>query len=171
MIICPYPFCNARVWPGRLVDPSSGDRCEGKEGTYGGRHAPLQPGMCAGSGLPMRGANVVRKRPVTNPGDPAGAAGAVSGGPADGEGSVPRAGGSAAGDRSDVAGGRDAASMGAQPVIGPAASGGQTLVGVAQPQAGPLPADGIGGTTQPHPSRPGPARSRFTLGNWRVRWR
>jgi hypothetical protein len=31
MIICPYPFCNARVWLGRLVDPSSGDRCEGKE--------------------------------------------------------------------------------------------------------------------------------------------
>src|SRR5271169_266006 len=92
--------CNARVWLGRLVDPSSGDRCEGKEGAYGGRLAPLEPGMCADSGLPMRGANVVRKRSVTNPGDPAGAAGAVSGGPADGEGSVPLAGGSAAGDGS-----------------------------------------------------------------------
>ena len=45
-----------------------------------------------------RGANVVRKRSVTNPGDPAGAAGAVSGRPADGEGSVPLAGGSAGGD-------------------------------------------------------------------------
>ena len=43
----------------------------------------------------------MRKRSVTNPGDPAGAAGAVSGGPADGEGSVPRAGGSAAGDGSE----------------------------------------------------------------------
>src|SRR6185369_13212666 len=98
MIICPYPFCNARVWPGRLVDPSSGDRCEGKEDAYGGRLAPLQPGICASAGLPMRGANVVRKRSATNPGDPAGAAGAVSGRPADGEGSVPLAAGSAAGD-------------------------------------------------------------------------
>ena len=171
MIICPYPFCNARVWLGRLVDPSSGDRCEGKEGAYGGRLAPLQPGMCAGSGLPMRGANVVRKRSVTNPGDPAGAAGAVSGGPADGEGSVPLAGGSAAGDGSDAVGGRDAASMGPQPVTGPAASGGQTPVVVAQPQAGPPPAAGMVGTTHPHPGRPGSVRSRFALRNWRVRWR
>src|ERR1700692_3911080 len=112
MIICTYPFCNARVWLSRLVDPSSGDRCEGKEGTYGGRLAPLPPGMCAGSGLPMRGANVVRKRSVTNPGDPAGAAGAVSGVPADWEGSVPLAGGSAAGDGSDAGGGRGAAGGG-----------------------------------------------------------
>jgi signal transduction histidine kinase len=29
----------------------------------------------------------------------------------------------------------------------------------------------MGGTTQPHPARPGPAQSRFALGNWRVRWR
>ena len=119
----------------------------------------------------MRGANVVRKRSVTNPGDPAGAAGAVSGGPADREGSVPLAGGSAAGDGSDAVGGRDAASMGPQPVIGPAASGGQTPVVVAQPQPGaPLPADTVG-TTHLHPRRPGPARSRFALRNWRVRWR
>jgi hypothetical protein len=27
------------------------------------------------------------------------------------------------------------------------------------------------GTTHPHPGRPGPARSRFALRNWRVRWR
>src|SRR5271166_881232 len=166
MIICSYSFCNARVWLGRLVDPSSGDRREGKESPYGGRLAPLQPGMCAGSGLPMRGANVVRKRSVTNPGDPA--AGAVSGGPADGEGSVSLAGGSAAGDGSDAVGGRDAASMGPQPVIGPAASGGQTPV-VAQPQAEP--AAGMVGTTHPHPKRPGSTRSRFALRNWRVRWR
>ena len=119
----------------------------------------------------MRGANVVRKRSVTNPGDPAGAAGAVSGGPADGEGSVPLAGGSAAGDGSDAVGGRDAASMGPQPVIGPAASGGQTPVVVAQPQAEPPPAAGMVGTTHPHPRRPGSARSRFALRNWRVRWR
>src|SRR5580704_5931181 len=87
----------------------------------------------------MRGVNAVRKRSVTNPDDPAGAAGAVSGGPADGEGSVPLAGGSAAGDGSDAVGGRDAASM--------------------------------VGTTHPHPRRPGSARSRFALRNWRVRWR
>jgi signal transduction histidine kinase len=49
--------------------------------------------------------------------------------------------------------------MGPQPVIGPAASGGQT------------PADGVVGTNHPHPRRPGPARSRFALRNWRVRWR
>src|SRR5690348_651272 len=127
--------------------------------------------MCAGSGLPMRGANVVRKRSVTNPGDPAGAAGAVSGGPADGEGSVPLAGGRGAGDGSDAGGGRDAAGMGRQPVIGPAASGGQIPVVAAQPPAGPSPAAGIAGTTDPHPARPGPGRSRFALGNWRVRWR
>ena len=119
----------------------------------------------------MRGANVVRKRSVTNPGYPAGAAGAVSGGPADGEGSVPLAVGSAAGDGSDAVGGRDAASMGPQPVIGPAASGGQTPVVVAQPQAGPPPAAGTVGTTHPHPRQPGSAGSRFALRNWRVRWR
>src|SRR6476659_2494393 len=115
--------------------------------------------MCAGSGLPMRGANVVRKRSVTNPGDPAGAAGAVSGGPVEGEGSVPLAAGSAAGDGSDAFGGRDAARMGPQPLSGPAASGGQTPVAVAQPQPGaPLPAD-TGGTTHLELSRPGAAQS------------
>src|ERR1700749_20566 len=159
MIICPYPFCKARVWLGRLIDPSSGDRCEGKEGAYGGRLAPLQPGMCAGSDLPMRGANVVRKRSVTNPGDPAGAAGAVNGGLADGEGLLRPAGGSAASDGSDAVGGRDAASMGPKPVIGPAASGGQTPV-VAQPQAEPPPTAGTVGTAHPHPGRlsSGPSR-------------
>ena len=119
----------------------------------------------------MRGANVVRKRSVTNPGDPAGAAGAVSEGPADREGSVPLAGGTAASDGSAAVGGRDAASMGPQPVTGPAASGGQTPAVVAQPQpGGPLPADTVG-TTHLHPRRPGSARSRFALRNWRVRWR
>jgi signal transduction histidine kinase len=58
-----------------------------------------------------------------------------------------------------------------QPVTGPAASGGQTPVVVAQPQAGPPPADGMAGTTPPHPGRPRSARSRFALRNWRVRWR
>jgi signal transduction histidine kinase len=69
------------------------------------------------------------------------------------------------------AGGRDAASTGTQPVSGPAASGGQTPVVATQPQAGAPPAAGLVGTTQPHPSRPGSAGSRFALRNWRVRWR
>jgi len=69
------------------------------------------------------------------------------------------AGGSAAGDGSDAVGGRDGASTGPRPVV------------VAQPQAGPRPAAGMVGTTHPHPRRPGPARSRFALRNWRVRWR
>ena len=113
----------------------------------------------------------MRKRSVTNLGDPAGVAEAVSGGPADGERSVPLAGGTAAADGSDVVGGRDAASMGPQPVISPAASGGQTPVAVTEPQAGPPPAVGMVGTTHPHPRQPGSARSRFALSNWRVRWR
>jgi signal transduction histidine kinase len=61
--------------------------------------------------------------------------------------------------------------MGPQPAIGPAASGGQTPVVVAQAQAGSPPAAGLVGTTRPHPRRPGSARSRFALRNWRVRWR
>jgi hypothetical protein len=61
--------------------------------------------------------------------------------------------------------------MGPQPVTGAAASGGQTPVVVAQPQAGPPLPDGTVGTTHPHTRRPGPARSRFALKNWRVRWR
>jgi len=61
--------------------------------------------------------------------------------------------------------------MRAQPAIGAASSGGQTPLVVTQPQAGsPLAADLVR-TAQPHPRRPGPARSRFALRNWRVRWR
>jgi signal transduction histidine kinase len=55
-----------------------------------------------------------------------------------------------------------------QPGIGAAASGGQT-VAVAQPQAGSPPAADMVRTT--HPRRLAPARSRFALRNWRVRWR
>ncbi|MFY9773958.1 MAG: nitrate- and nitrite sensing domain-containing protein [Trebonia sp.] len=77
---------------------------------------------------------------------------------------MPLAGGSAGGDGWGAVGGRDAASMGPQLVTGPAASGGQ-------PQAGPPPAAGMAGTTHPHPRRPGSARSRFALSNWRVQWR
>ena len=84
---------------------------------------------------------------------------------------MPLVAGSAAGDGSDAVGGRDAASAGPQPVTGPAASGGQPPVGVAQPQAGPSPAADMVGTIHPDQRRPGPAQSRFALGNWRVRWR
>src|SRR5579862_2823951 len=119
----------------------------------------------------MRGANVVRKRSVTNPGDPVGASGAVSGGPADREGSVPLVGGSAAGYGSDAAGGRDVAGMGPQPGTGPAVAGGQLPVVVAQSQGGSSPASGLVGATRPRPKRPSSARSRFALRNWRVRWR
>ena len=77
---------------------------------------------------------------------------------------MPPAGGSAGGDGWGAVGGRGAASMGPQPVTGPAAPGGQ-------PQAGPPPAAGMAGTTHPHPRRPGSARSRFALSNWRVQWR
>src|SRR5579859_4662181 len=177
MIICPYPFCNARVWLGRLVDPSSGDRCEGKEGAYGGRLAPFESAVCAGSDLPMRGANLVRKRSVTNPDGPVGAVGAVSAEPADGDGSVPLAGERAADGGSDAAGGRDTASgrdtagREPQPVTGPAASGGQAPAVVAQPQTGSQAAAGMVRTAQSHSRRLGPARSRFALSNWRVRWR
>jgi signal transduction histidine kinase len=61
--------------------------------------------------------------------------------------------------------------MGPQPLISPAASGGQTPAVAAQPQAGTPPAAGMAGTTHPQPGRPGSARSRFALRNWRVRWR
>jgi signal transduction histidine kinase len=113
----------------------------------------------------------VRRRSVTNPGDPSEAAGAVSGGPADGEGSVPLAGGRTSGDGSDAVGVRDAANAGPRPVSGPSASGGQTSVVVAQPQTEPPPTADVAGTTRPHPRRPGSGRSRFALSNWRVRWR
>src|SRR3954465_1812497 len=107
--------------------------------------------MRAGLVLPMRGANVVRKRSVANPGNPAGAA--VSGG-LTGEGPVPPAGGSAAGGGPDavgrrgggapVPGGRGAvASRGPQSVIGPSAPSGQTPEAAAQPLPEPLSAAGM----------------------------
>ncbi|MDQ2811326.1 MAG: nitrate- and nitrite sensing domain-containing protein [Actinomycetota bacterium] len=108
----------------------------------------------------------MRKRPVTNLGDPT--AGAVSGGPAGRRGSVPPTGASAAGNGSD-AGGRDGARKGLQPVVAPAASGGQTPVVVAQPPMEP-PAE-LAGTTSSRARQPGSAWSRFALRNWRVRWR
>src|SRR5882724_3574846 len=146
----------------------------------------------------MRGANVVRRRSGTNPGETAGTAGAVNGGQADGGGSGLLAGGAAAGDglglpasagqnagllsnpsspqwTSPASGGGDVYADGS-PVLLPAQLPPQS--GEAPAQAGsqagapddPPPASMVR-STHPHPKRPGSARSRFALVNWRVRWR
>jgi signal transduction histidine kinase len=126
----------------------------------------------------MRGASVVRRRSVTNPGD---TAGSVNGGQADAGGSGLLAGGN--GD-SPVAARRDSA----QPE--PAAAGGQASRAAegTLAQAAPAPQAGTGASPAALPpgsrgtspaSRPAAARSRrqgsgqsrFALANWRVRWR
>jgi len=84
---------------------------------------------------------------------------------------MPPAGGSAAGGGPDAVGRRAVASTGPQSVIGPSAPSGQTPEAAAQPLPEPLAAAGMVGSTHPHPRRPSPARSRFALKNWRVRWR
>src|SRR5271165_5621050 len=120
----------------------------------------------------MRGANVVRRRSVTNPGETADATGAVNGGQADGGDSGLLAGGSATGD-----GRRDAASTGAQAAAGQATStaggqaGGRASAGATQTPPGAPPAASMVQATHPHPKKPASARSRFALVNWRVRWR
>ena len=121
----------------------------------------------------MRGANVVRKRSVTNPGDPAGAAGAVSEGPADREGSVPAL-------RAEAPrvtawpppGGRDAASTGtaAHHRPGRFRRPGRPS-SAASPSRGPRSRPTRSGPpicNRDRPARPGRG---FALGNWRVRWR
>src|ERR1700722_12117965 len=126
----------------------------------------------------MRGANVVRRRSVTNPGETADTTGAVNGGQADGGGSELLAGGSAAGDGSN---GRDLGPAGPQaPVIqaaGPSgmppgrqasglASGPASGLGsaaAAQSLPGAPPAAGMVRTTHPQPKKPASARSRFAL--------
>jgi signal transduction histidine kinase len=137
----------------------------------------------------MRGASVVRRRSVTNPGD---TAGSVNGGQADGGGPGLLAGSNAdgsAGTRRDTAQDPPAAAGGQ---AGPAAAGGQTgragrgtatqaapaaqpgsaLVPVALPGTG-----GPGGTGSSARSatarsrRPGSGQSRYALANWRVRYR
>ena len=123
----------------------------------------------------MRGANVVRRRSVTNPGETTGATGDVNGGQADGGGSGLLAGGGAAGDgRRDAAGaGPQAASGQPLPGLAPATTGeqagGQASTGAAP--AGAPPAASMVRATHPHPRKPASARSRFALANWRVRWR
>src|SRR5690348_12257368 len=122
----------------------------------------------------MRGANVVRRRSVTNPGESGGGPGGVNGGQADGGGPGLLAGGSA------VSGGpptrRDVAATGPQPAVAQNPAGGPptTQPGTApdqMPAGAPPPPASMVPATYPHPKRPGASRSRFALVNWRVRWR
>src|SRR5580693_8131990 len=69
----------------------------------------------------MRGANVVRRRSATNPGEPASDTGSVNGGQANGGGSGLLAGSSATGDPG-AAGRWDAGSTGPQVALGQAAA-------------------------------------------------
>jgi signal transduction histidine kinase len=118
----------------------------------------------------MRGASVVRRRSVTNPGD---TAGSVNGGQEDGGGSGLLAGSSAdgpAGTRREAAQQDPPAAKGTATQAAPAASAGTALAPVALPP-GPR---GPGSAARPatiRSRRPGSAQSRFALANWRVRWR
>src|SRR6266699_2306643 len=118
----------------------------------------------------MRGANVVRRRSVANPGEATGATGAVNGGQADGGGPGLLAGGGAAGDGPGASGRRDAGVTGPQAAIAQATAGGQPGAATQSPPGAPPPASMVR-ATHPHPRRSGASRSRFALVNWRVRWR
>src|SRR5689334_3608872 len=120
----------------------------------------------------MRGAKVVRRRSVTNPGESGGGPGGVNGEQADGEGPGLLTGGSATG---GAPARRDVAATGPQPAMAQNPAGGPpaTQPGTAADQApaGAPPPASMVSATHPHPRRPGSARSRFALVNWRVRWR
>ena len=135
----------------------------------------------------MRGANVVRRRSGTNPGE-TGATGAVNGGQADGGGSGLLAGGAAAGDGLGMPApaGQDAdlrsnpsSPQWTSPGYAPAPEPGGNVSAGAESDEAPSPGGAPDAppqasmvrATQPHPKRPGAARSRFALVNWRVRWR
>src|SRR5258708_4913995 len=121
----------------------------------------------------MRGANVVRRRAVTNLGQTAGATGSVNGGQADGGGSGLLAGGSAAGDGSRAATRRD---TDPKRPAGPAAAAGQATAAPGVQGGAVVPQDTAAapGTVRSAPvrsPRTAQAQSRFALTNWRVRWR
>src|ERR1700722_4701141 len=142
----------------------------------------------------MRGANVVRRRSATNPGEPASDTGSVNGVQANGGGSGLLAGGNATGDPG-TAGRWDAGSTGPQVALGqaaaargvqggsmtaqeaydaPAGQGTQGAQGTQSGQGVQAPAGSGSAAGRPTPaSSRGPAspRSRFALTNWRVRWR
>src|SRR6516165_6306458 len=148
------------------------------------RHTPRR-------GLLMRGASVVRRRSVANPGD---TGGSVNGGQADGGGSGRLEGGNGDGPataRRDTAQADPPGAAGGQ--VGPRAAGGQVGRAAQAPdvktatQAAPaaqtgtavvpaaLPAGPRGTRPTSRPAAPsrrqGSGRSRFALENWRVRWR
>src|SRR5579864_3011983 len=109
----------------------------------------------------MRGAKVVRRRSVTNPGESGGGPGDVNGGQADGGGPGLLAGGSALSGSTPTR--RDVAATGPQPAVPPTPAGGQpaTPPGALADQvpAAPPPASLVQ-ATHPHPRRPGSSRSR-----------
>jgi len=143
----------------------------------------------------MRGANVVRRRSVTNPGQST--TGGVNGGQADGGGPGLLAGGSTPADDPGVsaAAGTDTELRSTpssprrhcnlpgcpgpvcltcpQAALGQVAAAqgvkGGSLVPANPPSA--TPEASMVQATHPHPRRPASARSRFALANWRVRWR
>jgi signal transduction histidine kinase len=130
----------------------------------------------------MRGASVVRRRSVTNPGD---TAGSVNGGQADGGGSGLLAAGNADG---PAAATRDTAQQnpkdakaakaakgakgakGAAAQAAPAVEAGTALAPVTRP-GGPRGADPAPRPATARSRRQGSGQSRFALANWRVRWR
>jgi signal transduction histidine kinase len=123
----------------------------------------------------MRGANVVRRRSATNPGETAGVTGAVNGGQVDGGGSGLLAGGSAAGD--GVSAGPDTelrpkpSSPQWQVAATQGVKGGSLAPSSPEAAAGAPPSASTVRAATLEPKRPVPARSRFALVNWRVRWR
>jgi len=121
----------------------------------------------------MRGANVVRRRSVTNLGETAGDTGSVNGGQADGGGSGLLAGGSDPGGNGAAAR-RDKGSTGPQVAIGQAAAAQGVQGGAVAPSnayGGQPAAPGTGRPAPARPRRSASAQSRFALTNWRVRWR
>src|SRR5690242_7507961 len=121
----------------------------------------------------MRGANVVRRRSVTDPGESGGGPGAVNGGQADGGGPGLLAGGSAMGGGTPTR--RDVAATGPQPAAAQTPAGGPSIMQPGMPAdqapAGAAPPASMVSAAHPYPQRPGSSRSRFALVNWRVRWR
>ena len=123
----------------------------------------------------MRGANVVRRRSVTNPGEAAGDTEPVNGGQADGGGSGLLSEGSDPGSAAwREQGSREQGSTGPQAAT--AKPGNVPNVQTGNVQAGPvaqtaLPSPNPDASRSVTPRRPAPSTSKFALTNWRVRWR
>jgi signal transduction histidine kinase len=116
----------------------------------------------------MRGASVVRRRSVANPGD---TAGSVNGGQTDGGGSGLLTGGNGDGPATAR---RDSAQPDPSGATGGQASRAAPQVGAASPLALPPGPRGTGPASGPataHSRRQASGQSRFALTNWRVRWR